>query len=92
MNLYIKVEEVIKNWIEYFMESIVDEPCLAFNYAQAGQENSFTWAGMGKGLELQFPILWIWQAEQKECFTVVSKQRGSNVRIRQSNVFRGQPI
>lgn len=38
------------------MESIVDEPCLAFNYAQAGQENSFTWAGMGKGLELQFPI------------------------------------
>lgn len=45
-----------KKWIEYFMESIVDEPCLAFNYAQAGQENSFTWAGMGKGLELQFPI------------------------------------
>ena len=45
-----------KKWIEYFMGSIVDEPCLAFNYAQAGQENSFTWAGMGKGLELQFPI------------------------------------
>lgn len=45
-----------KKWVEYFMESIVDEPCLAFNYAQAGQENSFTWSGMGKGLELQFPI------------------------------------
>ena len=57
-----------KKWIEYFMESIVDEPCLAFNYAQAGQENSFTWAGMGKGLELQFPILWIWQAEQRNVY------------------------
>lgn len=45
-----------KKWVEYFMESIVEEPCLAFNYAQAGQENSFTWAGMAKGLELQFPI------------------------------------
>lgn len=45
-----------KQWVEYFMESVADEPCLAFNYAQAGQENSFTWAGMGKGLEMQFPI------------------------------------
>lgn len=45
-----------KKWIEYFLESIVNEPCLAFNYAQAGQENSFTWAVMGEGLELQFPI------------------------------------
>lgn len=45
-----------KQWVEYFMESVADEPCLAFNYAQAGQENSFTWAGMAKGLELQFPI------------------------------------
>lgn len=45
-----------KKWVEYFLESIVDEPCLAFNYAQAGQENSFTWDGMGEGLEMQFPI------------------------------------
>lgn len=45
-----------KKWIEYFLESIVDEPSLAFNYAQAGQENSFTWSGMGKGLEIQFPL------------------------------------
>ena len=56
LNLYIKVEEVIKNGLNISWKSIVDEPCLAFNYAQAGQENSFTWAGMGKGLELQFPI------------------------------------
>ncbi|MFV0420337.1 MAG: hypothetical protein ACK5KT_16625 [Dysgonomonas sp.] len=45
-----------KKWVEYFLESIVDQPCLAFNYAQAGQENSFTWNGMQKGLEMQFPI------------------------------------
>lgn len=45
-----------RKWVEYFLESIVDQPCLAFNYAQAGQENSFTWAGMGEGLEMQFPL------------------------------------
>lgn len=45
-----------KEWVEYFLESIVNEPCLAFNYAQAGQENSFTWNAMKKGLEMQFPI------------------------------------
>lgn len=45
-----------KKWVKYFIESIVNEPCLAFNYAQAGQENSFTWSGMGEGLEMQFPI------------------------------------
>lgn len=45
-----------KKWVEYFLASIVDQPSLAFNYAQAGQENSFTWSGMQAGLEMQFPI------------------------------------
>ncbi len=45
-----------RNWVDYFLESIVNEPCLAFNYAQAGQENSFTWSAMGKGLEMQFAV------------------------------------
>lgn len=45
-----------KEWVEYFLESIVDQPSLAFNYAQAGQENSFTWKAMQKGLEMQFPL------------------------------------
>lgn len=45
-----------KKWVEYFLETIVNEPCLAFNYAQAGQENSFTWSGMGEGLTMQFPL------------------------------------
>jgi len=45
-----------KDWVEYFLKSIVEEPCLAFSYAQAGQENSFTWNGMKQGLEMQFPL------------------------------------
>ena len=45
-----------KQWVEYFLESIVEQPSLAFNYAQAGQENSFTWSGMQEGLEMQFPL------------------------------------
>ena len=45
-----------KKWVEYFLESIVSGPSLAFNYAQAGQENSFTWNEMSEGLEMQFPI------------------------------------
>ncbi|MBE8713027.1 hypothetical protein [Sphingobacterium hungaricum] len=46
-----------KNWTTHFLKSIVDQPSLAFNYAQAGQENSFTWDEMKTGLEMQFPIL-----------------------------------
>ncbi|MDR1523798.1 MAG: hypothetical protein LBS79_00885 [Tannerella sp.] len=46
-----------RRWVEWFFRSIFDEPCLAFNYVQAGQENSFTWAQMKKGLEIQNPLL-----------------------------------
>lgn len=46
-----------RQWVDYFLESIVNQPCLAFNYAQAGQENSFTWNQMKRGLEMQIPIL-----------------------------------
>lgn len=45
-----------REWVEYFLDAVVNQPCLAFNYAQAGQENSFTWNGMRRGLEMQFPI------------------------------------
>lgn len=44
-------------WVHYFFNAIVDQPCLAFNYAQAGQENSFTWDAMKDGLEMQIPII-----------------------------------
>ncbi len=44
-------------WVEWFFRSMFDEPCLAFAYVQAGQENSFTWDAMKKGLGFQIPIL-----------------------------------
>jgi hypothetical protein len=46
-----------RHWTEWFFRSMFDEPCLAFNYVQAGQENSFTWAKMQEGLEIQIPML-----------------------------------
>jgi hypothetical protein len=46
-----------EQWIKWFLNSFAEDPSLGFNYIQAGQENSFTWAGMSKGLEIQFPII-----------------------------------
>lgn len=46
-----------RKWIEWFFKVMFDDPALGFNYAQAGQENSFTWAAMEKGLNIQMPIL-----------------------------------
>lgn len=46
-----------RQWVEYFLESMAKQPCLAFGYAQAGQENSFTWNDMREGLQLQAPII-----------------------------------
>lgn len=46
-----------RKWVDYFFNSIVEQPCLAFNYAQVGQENSFTWEPMRKGLEMQIPLV-----------------------------------
>jgi len=46
-----------RKWIEWFFKSMFEEPCLAFNYVQAGQENSFTWQSMKTGLEIQIPLL-----------------------------------
>lgn len=44
-------------WVNWFLDQMVTQPSMAFAYTQAGQENSFTWAGMGKGLEMQFPLI-----------------------------------
>ncbi len=46
-----------RRWVEWFFSSMFDEPCLAFAYAQAGQENSFTWDAMKGGLGIQIPML-----------------------------------
>lgn len=41
-------------WVDWFMKSLVEQPSLAFAYTQAGQENSFTWGPVEKGLTYQF--------------------------------------
>ena len=40
-------------WVDWFLGLVAEEPCLAFAYAQAGQENSFTWKRFGKSLTMQ---------------------------------------
>lgn len=44
-------------WIDWYFQNFVDGECLAFNYVQVGQENSFTWRAMRSGLEYQFPLI-----------------------------------
>ncbi|OKS84601.1 hypothetical protein [Mucilaginibacter polytrichastri] len=45
------------DWIDWFFDAFTRAPALGFNYTQAGQENSFTWPAMQKGLEIQFPLI-----------------------------------
>jgi len=44
-------------WIRNFLNTLVDEPCLEFNYVQVGQENSFTWGRIGEALKMQFDVI-----------------------------------
>ena len=37
-------------WVGWFMNQMTRQPCLAFAYTQAGQENSFGWDAMKKGI------------------------------------------
>ena len=46
-----------RKWVESFFKNMLEGSCLAFNYVQAGQENSFTWDAMKTGLEIQIPLL-----------------------------------
>jgi hypothetical protein len=41
------------DWVNWFLDLTADGPCLAFAYAQAGQENSFTWDRFKDGLTYQ---------------------------------------
>jgi hypothetical protein len=40
-------------WVDWFIGTMSKGPCLAFGFAQAGQENSFAWPGIKRGLTLQ---------------------------------------
>lgn len=46
-----------EQWINWFFQTFANDPSLGYNYTQAGQENSFTWDAMKKGLELQMPVI-----------------------------------
>ena len=43
-------------WIDWYMKENFNGKCLSFSYAQAGQENSFGWEGMKRGLSYQFTL------------------------------------
>lgn len=45
------------HWVRWFFDTYWNAPCLGFSYAQAGQENSFGWRSMSRGLEFQYPML-----------------------------------
>jgi hypothetical protein len=44
-------------WVHWYFKQFVDGECMDFAYVQAGQENSFTWSAMAKGLQIQFPLI-----------------------------------
>jgi hypothetical protein len=45
------------DWVRWFFDVNFTSPCLAFGYAQVGQENSFGWPAMAKGLTEQVRLL-----------------------------------
>lgn len=46
-----------KAWVDWFFRELIEGESMEFAYTQAGQENSFTWAEMAKGLKYQFPLI-----------------------------------
>ncbi len=52
-------------WVHWFFDQLIKGPSMAFNYTQTGQENSFTWSAMSKGLEMQLPLIATLRDEKK---------------------------
>lgn len=44
-------------WVNWYFKEFVRGESMDFAYTQAGQENSFTWDAMAKGLEIQMPLI-----------------------------------
>jgi hypothetical protein len=44
-------------WVHWFFDQFVKGESMEYAYAQAGQENSFTWDAMSKGFEIQMPLI-----------------------------------
>jgi len=60
-----------ENWVEWFLKENFSGNCLSFGYAQAGQENSFGWPSMEKGINYQFKRFSELESEGKiECLTM----------------------
>lgn len=53
------------NWVNWYMGENYKAEHLGFNYTQAGQENSFGWDNVGKGLEYQYALFAKLQSEGK---------------------------
>lgn len=45
------------DWCRWYFAAFVDGAAMDYGYVQAGQENSFTWKRMGKGFEIQMPMI-----------------------------------
>jgi hypothetical protein len=45
------------SWVAWYMREFVESACMEYNYVQIGQENSFLWKNMAKGLGYQFPLV-----------------------------------
>ncbi|MBQ6067343.1 MAG: hypothetical protein IJK89_11055 [Clostridia bacterium] len=46
-----------RGWVEWYFRENFNGKCLSHAYAQMGQENSFGWEAIKKGLPMQFEIL-----------------------------------
>ena len=44
-------------WVYWYFDQFVKGECMNYAYAQAGQENSFTWDAMSKGFAIQLPLI-----------------------------------
>lgn len=53
------------SWVDWFLRENFSGRCLSFGYAQAGQENSFGWPAMEKGLTYQHERFAALRAEGK---------------------------
>lgn len=46
-----------EDWVNWYFKENFSGTCLSFGYTQSGQENSFGWDKMGKGLQYQFALI-----------------------------------
>jgi hypothetical protein len=44
-------------WVHWYFDQFISGECMEFAYVQVGQENSFTWDRMSKGLGIQLPLI-----------------------------------